>query len=92
MFAGPKFRRANPICTETLRIGVHEQRGRASGFNFEGASISILVTQRHLSEDELKVEASNLKRASCMKALAMSLTSILAGGARMVNRTVKIGS
>ena len=57
-------------------LAFHEQRGRASGFNFEGASISILVTQRHLSEDELKVEASNLKRASCMKALAMSLTSI----------------
>jgi len=53
----------------------HQQRGRAGGFSFEAAFISIFVTERQLSQDELKFEAASLKRTPGKKALAMSLTS-----------------
>jgi hypothetical protein len=70
------FAERREFAQKLTEFAFHERRGKARGFQFDGTSVAIAVTQYDVRTEELNSEASTLSRTNAKRALAISLTSL----------------
>jgi hypothetical protein len=71
-----KFDERKEFAQKLTEFAFHEQRGKAKGFQFDGTSVVIRVTQGSVSAEKLNSDAATLNRTKAKRALAISVTSI----------------